>query len=37
MSTVGRVGGETVRLGTSEAPLAALRDIWRDAFAGHFG
>jgi SAM-dependent methyltransferase len=34
MVTVGRVGGDAVRIGASEAPLAELRDIWSGAFAG---
>jgi hypothetical protein len=37
MVTVGRVGGDKVKIGTSEAPLAELRAIWSGAFAGHFG
>jgi hypothetical protein len=37
MVTVGRVGGDKVRIGASEAPLAELRAIWSGAFAGHFG
>jgi phosphoribosylformylglycinamidine (FGAM) synthase-like enzyme len=37
MVTVGRVGGDRVKIGTSEAPLADLRAIWSGAFAGHFG
>jgi phosphoribosylformylglycinamidine synthase II len=37
MVTVGRVGGDAVRIGASEAPLAELRDIWSGAFEGHFG
>jgi len=37
MVTVGRVGGDTVRFGGSEAPLAELREVWDNAFAEHFG
>jgi phosphoribosylformylglycinamidine synthase II len=37
MVTVGRVGGDRVKIGTSEAPLADLKAIWSGAFAGHFG
>jgi phosphoribosylformylglycinamidine synthase II len=36
MLSVGRVGGDTVRFGASEAPLAELRGIWAGAFAEHF-
>jgi phosphoribosylformylglycinamidine synthase len=35
--TVGRFGGDTVRLGTSEAPLAHLKAVWSQAFQNHFG
>jgi phosphoribosylformylglycinamidine (FGAM) synthase-like enzyme len=37
MLTVGRVGGDAVRIGGSEAPLADLRAVWANAFAEHFG
>ena len=37
MLTVGRVGGDAVRIGGSEAPLAELRAVWETAFAAHFG
>ncbi len=37
LTTVGKVGGDRVRFGTSEAPLAELAAIWRGAFAAHFG
>jgi phosphoribosylformylglycinamidine synthase len=32
IATVGRFGGETVRMGGSEAPLAELVELWRSAF-----
>jgi phosphoribosylformylglycinamidine synthase len=35
--TIGKVGGEAVRLGTSEAPLDELTALWRGAFAATFG
>ncbi len=35
--SVGRFGGDTVRLGTSEAPLADLSDLYRGAFARAIG
>ncbi|MFW5641445.1 MAG: phosphoribosylformylglycinamidine synthase subunit PurL [Roseicyclus sp.] len=35
--SVGRVGGGSVRLGASEAPLSELRALWAGAFAAHFG
>ncbi|MBF9058638.1 phosphoribosylformylglycinamidine synthase subunit PurL [Rhodobacterales bacterium HKCCSP123] len=35
--TIGRVGGEMLRLGSSEAPMAELTALWRGAFATHFG
>jgi phosphoribosylformylglycinamidine synthase subunit PurL len=35
--SVGRFGGETVRLGTSEAPLADLSELYRGAFARAIG
>ncbi|MBF9042180.1 phosphoribosylformylglycinamidine synthase subunit PurL [Rhodobacterales bacterium HKCCE4037] len=35
--TVGKVGGEAIRIGGSEAPLAELSDIWSSTFATHFG
>ncbi|MCT4683439.1 MAG: phosphoribosylformylglycinamidine synthase subunit PurL, partial [Roseicyclus sp.] len=35
--TIGKVGGEMLRLGSSEAPLAELTATWRGAFASHFG
>ncbi len=34
--TVGRVGGDTLRFGASEAPLAELESLWRTAFADQF-
>ncbi|RMH44677.1 MAG: phosphoribosylformylglycinamidine synthase subunit PurL [Alphaproteobacteria bacterium] len=34
---VGRFGGDTVRLGEAEAPLAELSDIYRNTFARLFG
>ena len=34
---VGRFTGNTVRFGTSEAPLSELSALYRGAFAGHFG
>ncbi|PWK62500.1 phosphoribosylformylglycinamidine synthase subunit PurL [Roseicyclus mahoneyensis] len=37
LTSVGKVGGDAIRLGPSEAPLAELSAIWRGAFAGHFG
>jgi Phosphoribosylformylglycinamidine (FGAM) synthase, synthetase domain len=36
MLTVGRVGGDAVRIGGSEAPLSDLRAVWAGAFAEHF-
>jgi phosphoribosylformylglycinamidine synthase len=36
-TVVGRFGGETVRLGGSEAPLADLDALWRSAFAAAVG
>ncbi|WP_284266659.1 phosphoribosylformylglycinamidine synthase subunit PurL [Roseicyclus amphidinii] len=35
--TIGKVGGEMLRLGSSEAPMAELTALWRGAFATHFG
>ena len=35
--SVGRFGGDSVRLGTSEAPLADLSDLYRGAFARAIG
>ena len=35
--TVGKVGGDSIRFGGSEAPLADLDAQWRGAFAAHFG
>ena len=35
--TVGKVGGDAIRIGGSEAPLAELSDIWSSTFASHFG
>jgi len=37
LSSVGKVGGDTVRFGASEAPLGELTAQWRGAFALHFG
>jgi len=37
LAAVGRVGGDTVRMGASEAPLAALRALWRHGFEEAFG
>ncbi|MEJ6388670.1 phosphoribosylformylglycinamidine synthase subunit PurL [Gymnodinialimonas ulvae] len=34
--TVGKVGGDTVKIGTSEAPLEELAESWSTSFAGHF-
>jgi len=34
--SVGKVGGDSLRFGTSEAPLDALTAQWRGAFAVHF-
>jgi len=36
LSTVGRVGGDAVRIGGSEAALEELAVLWRGAFAEHF-
>ena len=36
-AVVGRFGGDRVRLGTAEAPLAALDALWRGAFAAALG
>jgi phosphoribosylformylglycinamidine synthase len=36
LATVGKVGGDEVRLGASAAPLEDLREIWAGAFAAHF-
>ncbi|QIE42139.1 phosphoribosylformylglycinamidine synthase subunit PurL [Meridianimarinicoccus aquatilis] len=33
---VGRFGGDTVKIGTSEAPLTDLCDLWRGTFAATF-
>ena len=33
VATVGRYSGDMVRFGTSEAPLAELRDVFRNSFA----
>jgi phosphoribosylformylglycinamidine synthase len=37
VAAVGRFGGEAVRLGRSEAPLAVLDALWRGAFAAAMG
>lgn len=34
---VGRFGGETVKIGSAEAPLTELCDLWRGTFAATFG
>ncbi|QBY00338.1 phosphoribosylformylglycinamidine synthase subunit PurL [Rhodophyticola sp. CCM32] len=36
LTTIGRFGGDTVRLGGAEAPLAELAALYRGAFAGVF-
>ncbi|MDG3040203.1 phosphoribosylformylglycinamidine synthase subunit PurL [Roseicyclus marinus] len=36
LSTVGKVGGDKIRIGGSEASLADLSTLWRTAFAAHF-
>jgi phosphoribosylformylglycinamidine synthase len=36
LTSVGRVGGDAVRIGPSEAPLAELSDAWSGAFATSF-
>jgi phosphoribosylformylglycinamidine synthase len=36
LTTVGRAGGDAVRMGGAQAPLAALTAQWRGAFAQHF-
>ena len=36
LHTVGRVGGDSLRMGGSAAPLAELARIWRGAFGAHF-
>jgi phosphoribosylformylglycinamidine synthase len=36
LQTVGKAGGDMVRLGRSEAPLSELDALWRGAFAVHF-
>jgi phosphoribosylformylglycinamidine synthase len=36
LTTVGKFGGDTVRFGTSEAPLADLSATYRSSFAAHF-
>ncbi len=35
--TVGKVGGDTIRIGTSEAPLAELTETWGTTFPATFG
>ena len=35
--TIGKVGGEMLRLGASETPMDELTALWRGAFATHFG
>ena len=37
LSMVGRFGGDTVKIGTSEAPLAQLSKLYRGTFADMFG
>jgi phosphoribosylformylglycinamidine synthase len=37
LQTVGRAGGDMLRIGRSEAPLAELVALWRGAFAAQFG
>jgi phosphoribosylformylglycinamidine synthase subunit PurL len=37
LQSVGRVGGDAVRIGSSSAPLEELRESWKGAFAAHFG
>jgi phosphoribosylformylglycinamidine synthase len=36
LSTVGKVGGDMIRMGASAAPLEELRALWDTAFAEHF-
>lgn len=36
LTSVGKVGGDMIRFGTAQAPLADLAATWRDAFATHF-
>jgi phosphoribosylformylglycinamidine synthase len=36
LSTVGKVGGDMIRMGASAAPLEELRALWDGAFAEHF-
>lgn len=36
LTTVGRSGGDVVRMGDGTAPLTALTALWRGAFAQHF-
>ena len=33
VATVGKFGGDMVKIGRSEAPLAELKDIFRSSFA----
>ena len=36
LASVGKAGGDTLRIGGVEAPLDGLVALWRGAFAGHF-
>ncbi|BDW85470.1 phosphoribosylformylglycinamidine synthase subunit PurL [Roseicyclus marinus] len=36
LTSVGKAGGDRIRMGGSEAPLAELAALWRAAFATHF-
>jgi phosphoribosylformylglycinamidine synthase len=36
IATVGRFGGDVVRIGGSEAALSDLADLHKTSFAGHF-
>ena len=36
IQSVGRFTGDSVRIGSAEAPLAELSQIFRDSFAAHF-
>ncbi len=37
VASVGRFGGNSVRIGNAQAPLAGLIDTWHGVFAAHFG
>ena len=37
VASVGRFGGNSVRIGNAQAPLAGLIDTWHGVFAVHFG